>query len=203
MQPGTERKPAAACSLALQPSNLEGTLSHQEAPPGPPEIAHMSLRRKDSSTAFLSHWLTVQDSGPCPPARFSATRALPESSRLSAASTASRRSPFVAGVTLALSSKAASIMPASCSCAMVKCPPDGSPINLALVSTGRRPMSSRALSAVNPGRGVRQVFDNPTKAFALVSCFLEDFLNAPTGKHVSRERKSLGRSGSRSTRAGD
>jgi hypothetical protein len=30
-QLGTERKPAAACSLAVQPSNLEGTLSHQAA----------------------------------------------------------------------------------------------------------------------------------------------------------------------------
>ncbi len=39
-------------------------------------ISHMSLRRNDSSTAFFSHWLTRQ-----PPRPFSATRALPLSSR--------------------------------------------------------------------------------------------------------------------------
>ena len=33
-------------------------MSHQLAPPGPPAIGPMSLRRNESSTAFLSHWLT-------------------------------------------------------------------------------------------------------------------------------------------------
>ena len=51
------------------PANLEGTLSHQVAPPGAPEMAVVSFKRNDSSTAFLIHWLTVQPSGP-----FSATR---------------------------------------------------------------------------------------------------------------------------------
>ena len=37
-------------------------MSHQAALPGPPAITHMSLSRNDSSTAFLSHWLTRQDS---------------------------------------------------------------------------------------------------------------------------------------------
>ena len=42
------------------PSNLESTLSHHTALPGPPGITLMSLRRKDSSTAFLSHGFTCQ-----------------------------------------------------------------------------------------------------------------------------------------------
>ena len=38
---------------ALQPVPIE-------EPPGPPEIIDMSFRRKESSTAFFSHWLTCQ-----------------------------------------------------------------------------------------------------------------------------------------------
>ena len=53
----------------------------------------MSLRRNDSSTAFLSHWLTL----PVAVGLRSATRALPLSSRSSAASTASRTAPLVFG----------------------------------------------------------------------------------------------------------
>ena len=50
----------------------------------------MSFRRNDSSTAFFSHWLTVQ-----PPSPFSATRTSPLSSRSSVFSTASRTTPVV------------------------------------------------------------------------------------------------------------
>ena len=96
MQPGTARKPAARKALSSQPANFDGTLSHQAAPPGPPAISALSLRRKESSTAFFSHWLTFQELGPVAPAIFSATRALPLSSRSSARSTASRTSPVVA-----------------------------------------------------------------------------------------------------------
>ena len=70
----------------------------------------MSLRRKESRTAFFSHWLTAQASGPVLPAILWATRAAPVSSRFSASLTASRTSPVVAGVTLARSSKAASMI---------------------------------------------------------------------------------------------
>src|SRR3546814_13942377 len=57
-------------------------------------MSPMSLSLKESSTAFLSHWLTVH-----PPAPFSATRKLPLSRPDSAASTASRTSPRVAALT--------------------------------------------------------------------------------------------------------
>ena len=77
MQPGTARKPARRKSSGVMPSNLEGTLSHHVAPPGAPEMATMSLRRNDSSTAFFSHWLTVQPSAP-----FSATRTSPLSKQV-------------------------------------------------------------------------------------------------------------------------
>ena len=80
MQPGTARKPAARKRFSPQPSNFEGTLSHQAACPGPPGMTLMSERRKESSTAFFSHWFTTQ-----PPSRFSATRSLPELSSSSAA----------------------------------------------------------------------------------------------------------------------
>ena len=79
-QPGTARKPAARKRLSPQPSNFEGTLSHHAALPGPPSMTSMSLRRNDSSTAFLSHWLTCQELSPCR----SATCASPRSSRSSA-----------------------------------------------------------------------------------------------------------------------
>src|SRR5713226_4792477 len=90
--PGTARKPASRKRFSPQPSNFEGTLSHHDAFPGPPEIALMSLRRNDSSTAFFSHWLTFH----LPLASRIATRASPLSSRSSAWSTASRTSPLVA-----------------------------------------------------------------------------------------------------------
>ena len=60
MEPGTARKPAARHWFSPQPSNLDGTLSHQLDPPLPPEISYMSFRRNDSSTAFLAHWFTCQ-----------------------------------------------------------------------------------------------------------------------------------------------
>ena len=103
MQFGTARKPAALKRLSPQPANLDGTLSHQVASPGPPLTTSMSLRRNDSSTAFLSHWLTRHA-----PSVFSATRACPPSRRRKASSTASRTAPRVAGVTAARSSQAAS-----------------------------------------------------------------------------------------------
>ena len=81
-------------------------MSHQVAPPGPPAMVVMSLRRNDRSTAFLSHWLTVQP----PSSPRSATLALPLSRRSSAASTASRISPLVVGETASRFSKAASIV---------------------------------------------------------------------------------------------
>jgi len=105
MQFGTERKPAARNSFSAQPSNLEGTLSHQLEPPGPPEIIAMSLSRKDSSTAFFSHWFTCH-SPPC----FSATRALPESRSSRAATTASRTAPLVSRLTLSRASQACSMV---------------------------------------------------------------------------------------------
>ena len=56
VQPGTARKPALAKSAADQLANLDGTLSHQCAPPGPPPMVDIGLRRNDNSTAILSHW---------------------------------------------------------------------------------------------------------------------------------------------------
>src|ERR1051325_6222604 len=102
MAPGTARKPASRTRFSPQPSNFEGTLSHHDALPGPPEIALMSLRRNDSSTAFFSHWLTFH----LPPSSRSATRASPLSSRSSAVSTASRTSPLVDVETPSRASKA-------------------------------------------------------------------------------------------------
>src|SRR6202012_4455606 len=90
--PGTARKRAARKRFSPQPSNFEGTLSHQGALPGPPGIGLMSFRRNDSSNAFFSHWLTFH----LPLASRSATRASPLSSSSSACSTASRTSPLVA-----------------------------------------------------------------------------------------------------------
>src|SRR6185503_7227597 len=110
-QPGTARKPALRKRAALQPLNLESTLSHQAALPGPPGITLMSLSRKDSSTAFLSHWLTCH----CPSGFRSATRALPESSNSSAAFTALRTAPFVFGPILSRAAKASSMVLASLS----------------------------------------------------------------------------------------
>src|SRR4051812_41623715 len=91
MAPGTARKPASRKRFSPQPSNFDGTLSHHDAWPGPPGITLMSLRRNDSSTAFLSHWLTLH----LPSDPRSATRASPLSSSSSALSTASRTSPLV------------------------------------------------------------------------------------------------------------
>src|SRR3546814_1769505 len=52
--PGTARKPAFLKSASLQPSNFDGTLSHQwVVRPGPPAMSPMSLSLKESSTAFL------------------------------------------------------------------------------------------------------------------------------------------------------
>ena len=107
---GTARNPAAAHWFSPQPSNFDGTLSYQDEPPGPPGTMAMSLSRKDRSTAFFSHWCTVQLSGPLAPSRWVATRSSPESSSDSARSTASRTSPVVPGVMVARSSKARSMM---------------------------------------------------------------------------------------------
>src|SRR5689334_11492981 len=92
MAPGTARKPASRKRFSPQPSNFEGTLSHHDAFPGPPEMALKSLSRNESSTAFFSHWCTFH----FPPASRSATRASPLSSSSSAVSIASRTSPLVA-----------------------------------------------------------------------------------------------------------
>src|SRR6476646_4193485 len=53
-------------------------------------MASIGLSRKDRSTAFLSHWLTVH-----PPPCFSAIRASPLSSAAMTLSTAWRTSPLV------------------------------------------------------------------------------------------------------------
>src|SRR5690606_18160022 len=106
MQLGTARKPALSKSTEPQPSNFEGTLSHQVASPGPPLMTSIGLSRKESSTAFLSHGWTCQS----PWARRSATRAWPRSSRSSAVSTASRTSPRVSKPSPSRSSKARSMV---------------------------------------------------------------------------------------------
>src|SRR5476649_836366 len=54
-EPGTARKPAFLNFAAFQPLNLESTLSHHAALPGPPAITLISLSLNDSSTAFFSH----------------------------------------------------------------------------------------------------------------------------------------------------
>src|SRR5690606_3892055 len=110
MAPGTARKLASIKSVSVQPENLEGTLSHQAPSPGPLEMRTLGLSRKESSTAFLSHWLTVH----WPDASRWATRCWPESSAARAASTASRTAPVVEGEREARSSHAASMVVASC-----------------------------------------------------------------------------------------
>ena len=106
MQFGTARKPALPNSFAVQPSNLDGTLSHHVVlAPGPPAMVVISLRRKDSRTAFFSHWLTCQF-----PLIFSATRTSPASIRFSASFTASRTSPLVSLETESRASQASSIV---------------------------------------------------------------------------------------------
>src|SRR6185312_14222180 len=110
-QPGTARKPAFLNFAAVQPLNLESTLSHHTALPGPPATTLMSLRRNESNTAFFSHWLTCQR----PSAWRSATRAWPASSRPSASLTALRSAPLVLGPTLSRASKASSMILASLS----------------------------------------------------------------------------------------
>ncbi len=83
IEPGTARKPASRNWSSVQSPNLEGTLSHQGPVPGArfrpesPPIMALPCRRKDSSTAFFSHWRTTHS-----PPTFSATRSLPPSSRL-------------------------------------------------------------------------------------------------------------------------
>ena len=105
MAPGTARNPAARKALSPQPVNFDGTLSNQFAPCGPAMIS-LSLRRKLSSTAFFSHWLTVEP--PLPSG--SATRKSPLSSAMIAASTASRTSPWVAVEMVSRASHAALIV---------------------------------------------------------------------------------------------
>ena len=105
--PGTTRIPASRNFASSQPANLSGTLSKAGAPAEPYSITVLSLRRKLSSTAFLSHWLTTHS-----PSIFSATRALPESSRPSASSTILRTSSL-AGVTVSRASNAASMAASS------------------------------------------------------------------------------------------
>src|SRR5437868_2491846 len=115
--PGTERKPAAANSFSPQPANLDGTLSHQCAPPGPPAMASIGLRRNDSRTAFLSHWWTIQ-----PSPLGSAMRASPQSRAAMTVSTACRTSPLVAGPIASRSSHARSMTP--CSASLILVPQD-------------------------------------------------------------------------------
>ena len=106
---GSRRREAASS----QPANLDGTLSHQGAPPGPPAMTAMSLRRNESSTAFFSHWCTTQ------PPPFSRLRAVsPRSSSSSAASTASRTSPLVSKPIRSRSANAASMTSTRLSCCM-------------------------------------------------------------------------------------
>src|ERR1700688_2808732 len=102
--PGTARNPAARNRFSLQPLNLESTLSHHEAPPGAPSIIPMSLRRKESSTAFFSHWCTRHS-----PSCFCATRSCPESSASRAASTAWRGFPMLVEERVSRVSQARSI----------------------------------------------------------------------------------------------
>ena len=52
---GTTRKPAARKRFSPQPSNFDGTLSQNTPSPGPFGMIWLSVRRKESSTAFLSH----------------------------------------------------------------------------------------------------------------------------------------------------
>ncbi len=80
--PGTARKPALVKSAPVQSPNLEGTLSHQGPTPGgvlrpewPPPITPLPCRRKDSSTAFFSHWWVTHS----PLSALVATRRSPES----------------------------------------------------------------------------------------------------------------------------
>src|SRR5215472_10182958 len=101
--PGTARKPSCRKRFSPHSANFDGTLSHQDALPGPPGMMLMSLRRNDSSTAFFSHWLTFH----LPFDSRVATRASPLSSSSSARSTASRTSPLVAVETPSRASKAA------------------------------------------------------------------------------------------------
>src|SRR3546814_8242418 len=61
IDPGTARKPAPLKRFSPQPANFDGTLSHQVAPPAPPSMISMSLRRNDSSTAFFNHWLRSEE----------------------------------------------------------------------------------------------------------------------------------------------
>src|SRR6185503_14227696 len=117
MAPGTARKPASVKLASLQSWNLVGTLSHHGpgcallcAPTAPWPMRRLGLRRKESSTAFFSHWLTVQ----APDALRSATRCEPLSSAARAASTASRTAPLVEADREARSSHAASMVAASC-----------------------------------------------------------------------------------------
>ena len=109
MEPGTTRKPPARNSASVQPVNFSGTLSKAGAPAEPYSITALSFRRKDSRTAFFSHWLTFHP--PLPSG--SATRAAPESSRPSARSTLARTSSL-AGVTVSRTSKAASMAAERC-----------------------------------------------------------------------------------------
>src|SRR6185437_13564030 len=141
-QPGTARKPAFLNFAAFQFLNLESTLSHHTALPGPPGITSMSLSRNDSSTAFFSHWLTCQR----PSAWRSATRASPRSSKLSALSTALRTAPLVLGPILSRLSKASSIVSAS--------------LSLDIGALGAR------LAAVcrGPGRGCQAALKHPARA---------------------------------------
>ncbi len=92
MAPGTARKPASTKSCSDQPSNLEGTLSNQLAPPGPPVTNAFGFRRNDRRTAFLTHSFTVQLLS----AFGDAARNSPLSISSSASVTASRASPLVA-----------------------------------------------------------------------------------------------------------
>src|SRR3954452_3263196 len=117
IEPGTARKAASANSFSPQPANLEGTLSHQCAPPGPPAIASLGLSRNASSTTFFSHWWTVHS-----PPSFSAISAFTLSSAAIAKSTAWRTSPLVLAPIPSPSSHARSMM--SCSASLIFVPQD-------------------------------------------------------------------------------
>ena len=63
MQPGTARKPAARKRRAPA-GELRGNLVPPGRTAGAAGDQPLSFRRNDNSTAFFSHWLTFQESGP-------------------------------------------------------------------------------------------------------------------------------------------
>ncbi len=106
MEPGTARKPArlelvrrSSWRTCWGPCPTRGPCRRLQA--APVRITWLACRRKDSSTAFFSHWRAAHS-----PSIFSATRSSPESSRSMASSTASRMRPRVVGLSASRASQA-------------------------------------------------------------------------------------------------